>query len=71
MPSRAICASSNGDAELGEPVAFQAWQLLREDLITLDMAVAAVRLFGEIGGSSLLAEQQHGSLAGLSRWHPE
>ena len=60
-----------GGDEPDEPVANQLWQLLREGLIAFDVAVATVRLMGEIGWSSLPAEQQHGSLAGLSRWHPE
>ena len=60
-----------GGAEPSEPFSLQLWQLLREDRIAMDMAVAIVRLLGEVGWSSLPAEQQHGSLAGLSRWHPE
>lgn len=61
------------EAPPSEPVARQIWELLHDPdgLVSMTCIVESVRLLGEIGWSSLPAEQQHGSLAVTRRWHPE
>lgn len=53
-----------------EVVSQQLWCLLRIGF-PLAQLRAAVQLLGEIGWATLPAEQQHGSLAVLKKWHPE
>lgn len=53
-----------------EPFSWQMWQLLRMG-VNIEQLVSTVRLLLEIGWTTLPAEQQHGSLASIRRWHPE
>ena len=53
-----------------EPVASQLWQLMHIEY-PMPQIVESVRLMGELGWTSLPAEQQHGSLALYRRWHPD
>ena len=53
-----------------EPIASQLWQLMQIDF-PVGQLQATVKLLGEVGWTSLPAEQQHGSLAQVRRWHPE
>ena len=48
----------------------QLWQLMDMDYPMAQLE-GVVRLIGECGWSSLPAEQQHGSLAQLKKWHPD
>ena len=66
---RALAAEED---EPEEPCARQFWNLLRRDVpFPMAQLVGTVELLGQISWSSLPAEQQHGSLAALHRWHPE
>ena len=56
--------------EPDEPVSQQLWALLHKGFSTKQLS-NVVWLLGQIGWSSLPAEQQHGSLAVFRRWHPE
>jgi hypothetical protein len=53
-----------------EPVARQLWQLTRLGF-PMTQLVTVVSLLGEIPWTTLPAEQQHGSMAIMRRWHPE
>ena len=53
-----------------DPVTGQLWMLLQLDFPEQQL-VRTVQLFQEISWSSMVAEQQHGSLASLKRVHPE
>ena len=53
-----------------EPVSAQLWKLMRRSF-NLRQLVGTVELLGEVGWTSLPAEQQHASLALLHKWHPE
>ena len=59
--------------EPAEPTTQKLWHLLHapELGVGMDLLVDTVRMFGEAPWTSLPAEQQHGSLAVLHRWHPE
>ena len=53
-----------------EPVGKQLWKLMHRGH-NLQELIAAVDVLGECCWSSLPAEQQHGSLAMLHKWHPD
>ena len=53
-----------------EPVSKQLWMLMSMKH-SMPQLVSVIRLIGEIGWTSLPAEQQHGSLAAIKRWHPD
>jgi len=53
-----------------EAMSKQLWQLLSMSF-PLSQLVASVNLLAEAGWTSLPAEQQHGSLSMIHRWHPE
>ena len=63
---RELAAGSKPD----EPVSVQLWELMNEGFNVAQL-VATVELFGEVSWTSLPAEQQHASLAGIHRWHQE
>ena len=66
---RALAAEEH---EPEEPCSRQFWLLLnREVPYPMAQLVETVELLGQVSWSSLPAEQQHGSLAALHRWHPE
>ena len=52
-----------------EPISQNLWKLMEKGFNKLQL-VATVQLLGEVPWSSLPAEQQHGSLAMLHKWHP-
>ena len=55
-----------------EPCSSQLWELMHDHpLFPRSNLVGVVELLGQVSWSSLPAEQQHGSLAALHRWHPE
>ena len=54
-----------------DPCSHQLWTLLQEDEIERSHLKMLIELFGQCSWSSLPAEQQHGSLSLLHRWHPE
>ena len=62
-------ALADGDCPT-EPVSAQLWQLMHMGHNRAQL-LGVVRLLGEVPWSSLPAEQQHGSLAQVRRWHPE
>ena len=53
-----------------EPVSKQLWMLLgmKHNMSEL---VQVVRLIGQVGWTSLPAEQQHGTLSMVKKWHPD
>ena len=53
-----------------EPVSGQMWLLMQMGFPS-EQLVRTLQLLGEISWSSMVAEQQHGSLATLKRYHPE
>ena len=53
-----------------EPMSAQLWQL-QQIGHPVSQLVGAVRALGESGWTSVPAEQQHGSLAVLHKWHPD
>ena len=53
-----------------EPVSSQLWHLMKASFPRHQL-VGTVKLLGECPWTSLPAEQQHGSLALLKRWHPD
>ena len=59
------------DDEPSEPCTKQLWFLLQGEEVERSQLKMLVELFGECSWSSLPAEQQHGSLSLLHRWHPE
>ena len=54
-----------------EPFSKQLWILQNQDTVPRSHLHEVVRLMGEAGWTSLVCEQQHGSLAQLRRHHPE
>ena len=52
-----------------EPISKNLWKLMEKGFNRRQL-IATVQLLGEVGWSSLPAEQQHGSLAMLHKWHP-
>ena len=58
------------DGPPAEPNVSHLWHLLQEDYPRSQLK-DVIKLFGECSWSSLPAEQQHGSLSLLHRWHPE
>ena len=58
------------EAPPAEPTAKQLWHLLREGHPRSQLK-GVIELLGQCSWSSMPAEQQHGSLALLHRWHPE
>ena len=53
-----------------EPMSRQMWQLIQMGF-SIEQLVSTLELVADIGWTTLPAEQQHGSLAVLRRWHPE
>ena len=53
-----------------EPVSQKIWKLMMIDYPRSQL-VQAVALLGEVNWSTLAAEQQHGTLAAVHRWHQE
>ena len=53
-----------------EPVSKNLWLLLHRRFNKAQL-IATVEMIGEVGWTSLPAEQQHASLAMLHKWHPE
>ena len=53
-----------------EPVSKNLWLLMQRRFHKVQL-VKTVALLGEVGWTSLPAEQQHASLAMLHKWHPE
>ena len=53
-----------------EPFAQQLWMLMRLNFPRRRL-IALVELLGDVGWTTLLAEQQHVSLSVISRLHPE
>ena len=60
----------NMQAPPDEPCASNLWHLLQADFPMAQLR-GVLHLFGQCSWSSLPAEQQHGSLSLLHRWHPE
>ena len=54
-----------------EPVSRQLWLLNSLGLCSLELLIATLETMADIGWTTLPAEQQHGSLAMLHRWHRE
>ena len=54
-----------------EPCSGNLWRLMNEHDFAVDQLTGLVELLGQCSWSSLPAEQQHGSLAALHRWHPD
>ena len=54
-----------------EPVAGQLWELMVEKDWPKAQLVEVLQLIGQCGWTSLVAEQQHASLAQLKKWHPD
>ena len=60
------------DEPPAEPVTSQLWTIMNEhDTVPREQLVRVVELLGQAPWTSLPAEQQHGSLAMLRRWHHE
>ena len=58
------------DEPPAEPNAAHLWHLLQQEHPRSQL-IGVIQLFGQCSWSSLPAEQQHGSLSLLHRWHPE
>ena len=59
------------DAPPTEPVSGNMWRLMNEHRWDADQLTGVVELLGQCSWSSLTAEQQHGSLSALHKWHPQ
>ena len=53
-----------------EPCARNMWHLLRDPLFPRSQLRGVIELLGQCSWSSMPAEQQHGRLSLLHRWHP-
>ena len=53
-----------------EPVSKNLWLLMQRSFPRSQL-IQTVKMLGEVGWTSLPAEQQHSSLASLHKWHPE
>ena len=53
-----------------EPVSGNMWRLMNEHKWSASQLVGVIELLGQRSWSSLTAEQQHGSLSALHKWHP-
>ena len=54
-----------------EPCSRHLWHLIQEDEIPEIHLIGVLKLLAQCPWSTLPAEQQHGSLSLLHRWHPE
>ena len=54
-----------------KPVSLQLWILVHMGFPIEQLVATLIKLIGEIGWTTLPAEQQHGSLASFRRWRPE
>ena len=54
-----------------EPTTWQIWELMNEHDYSEEVLVRLVECLSQVPWTSLPAEQQHGSLAMLKKWHPE
>ena len=54
-----------------EPTTWQIWELMNEHDYSEEVLVRLVECLSQCPWTSLPAEQQHGSLAMLKKWHPD